>query len=407
MPLGSATVLIESMRLGAQTNDAGVYRFVVPSARATGQVVALSTRLIGYRPKSVPITLRPGTITNDFVLGTAQLILQQVVITGAGTITTSEKLGNKIDQVQGTDIANSHESNVVEALAGKAPNIIVTSQSGDPGASSSLMIRGIKSFSGDGQPLFVVDGVPLDNSTINVDANNAGVVAPNRMSDINPEDIESINILKGAAAAAIYGARAAQGVVIITTKSGKPGLTRYSLRSAYSFDDVNKRYPLQTKFGQGSGGAAGICFGIDQTCTSGKFSFGPELTPTAYKAGLQNSSCNAVCAEARFAQLFPTGVIPTYDHFGEMFEQGHEFNSTLSVSGGDDRRTFYLSAGRDAHNGFVVGDNDNYNRSTVRLKATQKLTDRFQVGGNFSYVDTRGAFIQRGNNVSGIMLGSL
>lgn len=371
-------VFIPDLNVGSLTRADGTYNFTVPAARARGQVVTLTVRGIGFRAVSASITLTPGgTVTHDFTVASAPVQLSQVVITGQGTVTTQEKLGNKIDQVKSIDIQKSNEPNVVEALAGKAPNVAIQSQSGDPGSSVSIQIRGIKTLTGDGQPLFVVDGIPIDNSTITVEANNQGVVSPNRAMDINPNDIESVEILKGSAAAAIYGSRAAQGVVLITTKSGKSGATRYALRSSLSWDDVNKGYPLQTDYGQGSGGVAATCGRVN--CRPARFSYGPKLAPGT----------------------------PVYDHFREIFETGHIFDNDLSVSGGDARRTFYLSGGRTDHKGFVIGPNDEYIRNTVRLKATQMMTDRLQVGGNISYVDTRGSFVQRGNNVSGLMLGSL
>ena len=225
-PVEGAQVFLEKMSLGTQTKADGSYRFAVPAARATGQPGLLTVRLQGFKPKSVTVTLSPGTINTDFALETQAVVLQQLVITGEGTITTNEKLGATVNNVGGEDITKSNEPNLTAALAGKAPNVNVTSQSADPGGSVNIQIRGVKTFSGDGQPLFIVDGVPVDNSSINTQgqfANNMeqGTVNPNRIADLNPNDVESVTILKGSAAAAIYGARAAQGVVLITTKSGK------------------------------------------------------------------------------------------------------------------------------------------------------------------------------------------
>ncbi|HET7457597.1 MAG TPA: SusC/RagA family TonB-linked outer membrane protein [Gemmatimonadaceae bacterium] len=412
-PLGDVSVYLEGMQIGTQTRGDGRYSFVVPGARARGQQATLTARVIGYRAVSAPVTLTSGgAITHDFTLASAPTVLSRVVITGEGTITTAEKLGNRIDAVDSSLIVRSNEMNVVQALSAKAPNVQIQSQSGDPGSSASIQIRGIKTLTGDAQPLFVVDGIPLDNSTINMGQQQFGyagqdVVAPNRISDINPDDIESINILKGAAAAAIYGARAAQGVVLITTKSGKGGPTRYSLRSSASWDNVSQGYDLQRSYGQGNGGASGICPDVsDNLCSKGKYSWGPKLTQSDYTAALTTSSCDQACAAAKFNALFPTGI-HTYDHWAELFQTGHVYDNTLSISGGDDRRTFFLSGARTNNDGFVIGPNNYYDRTTVRLKASQALTERLRLGGNVSYVDTRGSFIQRGNNVGGLMLGGL
>ena len=384
-PVEGAQVYLDKMALGTQTKPDGSYRFTVPAARATGQQALLSVRLQGFKPKSVTVTLSPGNINTDFQLETQAVVLQQLVITGEGTITTNEKLGATVNNVGADQIAKANEQNLTESLAGKAPNVQVTSESADPGSSVNIQIRGPKTFSGDGQPLFIVDGVPVDNSSINTQgqfANNAeqGTVNPNRIVDINPNDVESVTILKGSAAAAIYGARAAQGVVIITTKSGKSGKTQYSLHSSYSFDKVTAGYPLQTTYGQGNNGFLadnGVVPDSDQFSSS--HSWGQPLAP---------------------------GTV-TYNHFNEMFETGHVADNNLSISGGDDRRTFFLSGGINNNSGIVAGPNDSYKRQTIRLKASQLIGDKFKIGGNLSYIDSRGSYIQRGDNTSGIMLGGL
>jgi TonB-dependent SusC/RagA subfamily outer membrane receptor len=332
------------------------------------------------------VTLSPGTINTDFQLETQAVVLQQLVITGEGTITTNEKLGATVNNVGSEDITKSNESNLTAALAGKAPNVSVTSESADPGSSVNIQIRGVKTFSGDGQPLFIVDGVPVDNSSINTQGQfiagggEQGTVNPNRISDLNPNDVESVTILKGSAAAAIYGARAAQGVILITTKSGKSGKTQYTLHSSYSFDKVTAGYPLQNTYGQGNNGfLADNGVVPDTDAFSSSHSWGQPLAPGT----------------------------KTYNHFNEMFETGHVADNNLSISGGDDRRTFFLSGGINNNHGFVIGPNDSYKRSTLRLKATQLIGDKFKVGGNLTYIDSRGSYIQRGNNTSGIMLGGL
>jgi len=370
-PLASVSVFIEGMNVGTITRDDGAYRIVVPAARATGQQATLTARLIGYKSESAPITLS-GNVTHDFVLAANPLRLGEVVVTGAGTETTREKLGNVINTVDSALIRKSNEPNVVNAIAGKAPNVDITSQSGEPGASAYIRIRGIRSLSGNAQPLFIVDGVPIDNSTIATGDATASTVAPNRASDLDPNDIESIDILKGPAAAAIYGARADNGVIMITTKSGKSGPTRYSLRSSYSFDDVNRSIPLQRKFGQTS-----TCSAED--CRASSTSYGPELAPGT----------------------------PTYDHFGELFHTGHAMTTDLSVSGGNDRTTFYMSAGYLDQNGTIIGPNNWYKKSNARLKGSHRIVDRLTVSGNVAYIDANGAFTQKGSNTSGILLGGL
>jgi TonB-linked SusC/RagA family outer membrane protein len=345
--------------------------------------------VIGYSARTVPIVLTAGsTINQNFSLIVNPLNLDAVLVTGAGTSTTRERLTTTINSVDSSALTRAaNPQNVVSALAAQAPNVEVRTQSGEPGSSASIKIRGAASLSGTNQPLFVVDGQPIDNQTFSTQsiANGSGTasgadastVAPNRASDINPADIESIQILKSSAAAAIYGARAANGVVLITTKSGTPGATKYTLSSTETFDRVNMPDVLQHQFVQGLNGAARTCGGPD--CSVVRYSWGPAA---------------------------PAGT-PLFDHSNELFDTGVTADNNLQVSGGNDRTTFYASGGLMNQNGYLKGPNNKYNRATIRLKGTQQINSKFKIGGNLSYIDTRGKYVQKGSNLSGVMLGAL
>jgi TonB-linked SusC/RagA family outer membrane protein len=381
--LGAVTISVPELGLGGTTRDDGSYTIRVPSARASDQLVTITARRVGYKPKSARMAVGGGAVTLNFVLEANPLQLGEVVITGAGTSTEVEKLGNVRNAVTADLIVKSNEANVVAALAGKAPNVQVAATAGDPGAGSSIQIRGLRTINGTSQPLFVVDGVPMNNNTFSTTNFNPidvagvnlpgqvnggeleGTSAPNSLISLNPDDIESVEILKGASASAIYGARAANGVILITTKHGKQGGTRYSLRSSFSDDQITRKYPLQRSYGQG-------LFGKTQLATR---SWGVPLTGT------------------------------TYDHASEAFDDGHVSDNVVSVSGGTDRTTFYLSGNYNKNQGVFVGPNNFFNRTTMRLNATHHLTDGFTIGGNFSFADTRGDFTQRGNNTNGLLLG--
>ncbi len=384
VPLAIATVSIDTLSIMTTTDDDGRYTIVVPAARVSGQSVTILARQIGYRPVRNRITLNAANITQNFALALNPLRLGEVIITGSGTVSSIEKLGNTVNSVSHDLIMRSNEQNVVAALAGKAPNVSVTSSSGDPGASTFIRIRGPKTITGTGQPLFVVDGTPLDNTTRNPRVNDpfggftGGVATPNRAVDINPDDIESVEILKGAAAAAIYGARAGQGVVLITTKRGQPGATRYSLRTTFSSDDVTREYPLQRKYGLGFAFEPGGCTTANCLIGTGSaVSFGPEVTG------------------------------PTFNHFDEIFEKGTQVTNTLSISGGNDRTLFYISGSTYNNQGTIIGNNDDYQRYTVRVNAEHRVLSDLKVGANFSYADTKGSFVQKGSNTSGLLLGAL
>jgi TonB-linked SusC/RagA family outer membrane protein len=394
-PLAYAEVNIPSLGLGALTRDDGRYAIVIPGARASaGQTITVTARRLGYKVVSAQITLAAGIVEHDFSLALNPLQLGEIVATGAGTVTEAEKLGNVRNTVSADLIDKSNEANVVQALAGKAPNVEVTQQAGDPGASSFIRIRGTRTLSGNGQPLFVVDGVPIDNSsysTSNFNLNDDlgvgetdGTVHENRAMDLNPNDIESVEILKGAAAGAIYGARAGQGVILITTKSGRAGPTRFSLRSSVSFDDINHTYPLQQLFGEGIS----------------------NLAPDTTRGGdCDDPSSGSICSRSWGPALPPGTAI--FDHANEAYQAGHVVENAMTISGGNDRTTFYLSGEQYFNNGIFVGPNDHYSRNTVRFKGTHRLADNLRVGANIAYADSRGSFIQRGNNVNGVQLSLL
>jgi TonB-linked SusC/RagA family outer membrane protein len=398
-PLASASVLVDGMGIGTITREDGRYSFIVPAARAHGQQAQLTAKLIGYKAKTATVTLA-GSINQDFVLESNPMQLGVVVVTGAGTTSQVEKLGNVINSVDSSAIQKSNESqNVVSALAGQAPNVVVNTQGGDPGSSAFILIRGAKSLQGTNQPLFVVDGSPIDNTTESTNGGDGSTSTQNRAADINPNDIESVQILKGAAAGAIYGARAANGVVLITTKSGHPGATRYSLHSTTSFDKISKEYPLQTTYSQGSFGVAAHCYDDDDNIDDNL----PDCTPLSASHA---DGTGLAAATRSWGPALDAGT-PIFNHATDIFDTGKTFDNTLQMSGGSDRTTFFLSAGSTNQSGVIVGPNNRYDRETVRLKATHQLFSSLNLNGNLAYTDGRGNYVQKGSNTSGLLLGSL
>ncbi|PYP00501.1 MAG: hypothetical protein DMD57_16300, partial [Gemmatimonadetes bacterium] len=225
----------------------------------------------------------------------------------------------------------------------------------------------------------IVDGVPLSNVT-HGEAVLSGAPSPNRAADINTEDIESIEILPGAASTSIYGASAGSaGAILITTKRGRPGQTTYSLRSSVQFDEPVGTLPVQRKYGVGSGGVSSNCTAVNCQINSNFFSWGPELDPAT----------------------------PTYDHGAEMFETGHAIENTLTLSGGSERTTFYLSAGQLDQNGFIVGDNDTYRRYSARFRGSHTLFENLVVSASVSVVQTKTSGEDRGNSINGIGISAL
>ena len=312
-PLPFASVSIPALGLGALADAGGRYAIVVPASRVLGQTTPLGVVALGFRASKVSITLAPGTIAQDFVLVANPLRLDEVIVTGSGTSSTREVLGTVTTTVDAVDIVKASERNLVNALSSKAPGVTVSSGSGEPGASTSITIRGLKTLQGDGQPLFVIDGMPVDNSA---QSTTGGAIASNRLVDMNPADVENIEILKGAAAAAIYGQRAANGVILITTRSGRAGPTRYSWSTNLNIDNVNREYPLQTSYGLGNNGVT------------------PSCNFTTGAVNCRNNGRN-------WGPALPAGTV-TYNHFKELFQNARNLDNQLSIPGGDASRTFFL-----------------------------------------------------------------
>jgi TonB-linked SusC/RagA family outer membrane protein len=386
-PLSSASVVIQQLNLSGVTHPDGSYAIVVPGARVPATPVTVSARLLGFKPSTARIRLVGATAKQDFTLAENPLKLGEIVVTGAGTVSEAEKIGTGRSSVDSTAITRSNEPNVVNALAAKAPNVSVTSSSGDPGASSFIQIRGQTTITAaDGQPLIVVDGVPIDNS-INYNnplsgALNSSAAPPSRAIDINPDDIADVEILKGAASGAIYGSRAGQGVILITTKHGQAGPTRYSARSTISLNQHSQLPDFQRKYGLGSGGASPSCVS------------GGEI------------NCIVPFAEAgSWGQLIAPGT-PTFDHSDEMFHDGYTTDNALTISGGSQRTTFYLSGAYNYDRGIIVGPNSNYRRIDVRFNGSHRILDNLKVGANVAYSDGQGSFVVSRNSTDGLLLGA-
>ena len=396
-PIAGATIAIPEMGLGATSRTDGRYTVTIPAARVQGQRVSVTARAINFKPQTVQVTIAPGQQTQDFSLAPNPLQLGEIVVTGTGTTTEVEKNPNVRNSVSAEAITKSNETNVIQALAAQAPGVQVSQQSGEPGAGSFINIRGIRTVYGDAQPLIVVDGTPIDNGTYSTGQFNptdelltpevAGVVNMNRAADINPSDIESVEILKGAAASALYGSRAASGVILIKTKSGRAGPTHFSIGTTYSSDHVAHYYDLQTQYGQGTLGVdprVANPAACDVPAGACRRSWGPDLTTN------------------------PVGVPTTiYDHSKEAYTDGYNSTTQATVSGGNDRTTFFVSGEYVYNRGVFVGPNNKFQRGTVRLNASQRIGENFKVGGNISYANTFGQFVQRGNNVNGLQLGLL
>ena len=388
LPLADASIELRALGLGALTRGDGRYSFSIPAGRqAAGTTVTLTARRLGYRTltRQVALPAGGGTVSVDFTLVTNPLQLGEIVVTGAGTSTAVERLGAIRKTVDSSLVTRSNEVNLVTALAGKAAGVQIQQQSGEAGGGARIQIRGVRSVqNANSQPLFIVDGVPINNNTTFFNNTQAvsGTSTPNRAADINPNDIESLEILSGPSAAAVYGSLAGNGVVIITTKKGRAGRTTYSLRSSYGTEEPTRTLPYQRRFGVGTGGAAPACVtGGPTNCflSAGFFSWGAPIA-----AGTQ-----------------------TWNQIDRIFDTGSTWDNTLTVQGGNERTTFLMSGGLLDQNGYYITDNDMFRRLTGRLNASHKATDELTVSGNVLLARTDMNAFGRGNNTNGMLLPAL
>lgn len=253
-PVAEAQIAVVGTTIGALTNADGSFVLArVPTGARTVRV-----RRIGYQAieRTVQVAAT-GEARLEIAVQPAASRLDQVVVTALGRTTEARAIGTAQQSVAGTELAQTQRENFVNALQGRIAGVNVTSTSGVPGASSSITIRGISSISGSNQPLFIVDGVPVDNKTLStggfasdapgsaVAFSNRGVDFTNRIADINPEDIESVTVLKGAEAAALYGIDAGNGAIVITTKRGSAGTAGFQYSNNFRFDGLRDAPEVQ------------------------------------------------------------------------------------------------------------------------------------------------------------------
>ncbi|WP_046247388.1 SusC/RagA family TonB-linked outer membrane protein, partial [Hymenobacter terrenus] len=336
--------------------------------------------------------------------------LNEVVVTALGIERETKSLGFSTQQVQGDAVTQSGETNIVQGLAAKAAGVQVVGSAGVPGASSKILIRGNNSFIGDNQPLFVIDGIPLDNQT-NVtegadypfNANLQGVANSNRAIDINPNDIETFNVLKGPAAAALYGSRAGNGAIIITTKRGKANQkATVSFRSEVELTEVNRLLDRQLKYAQGTGGG-------NQRDATGALITPNYNTYTPGNDGIfdrthadEDSDDNPGTSQIWGPTNSSLDITPV-DNAENFFKTGISYTNDLSIAAGNDRGAVRFSLGQLRNEGIVP--NTSFNRYTLRLTADTKLSDKITLGGTVNYINSGGVRAQQGSNTSGVMLG--
>lgn len=359
-PMIGVSIVVKGTTSGTITDGNGSF-----SISASPKDV-LSFSFIGYKTDEQKVGSRA---LINVALNEDTHMLQEAVIVGEfGVKRQARSVGAAAQNVKGSDIANAGRDNFVDALNGRVAGVAVTSSSGTPGASSTVVFRAPTSISGKNSPLYVVDGIPVSNSTFDAGSQWAGSVQgvgpnmqqndyTNRGSDIDPESIESVTVLKGAAAAALYGSDASNGAIIITTKKGKSGKGKFTYNNSFEFDNVYRYPKLQTIYDNGTYGA---------TNYSSKTFWGAP-----YAAGTQ-----------------------LYDNVKNMFKTGVNQKHNFSFEAGNDISTIRVSAGLLDQTGVVP--TSDYKRKNISVSGTAKVAKWMNIEGSMQYVNSGNNKVQKG-----------
>ena len=380
-----ATVIVKGTTVGITTDLSGKYSLRIPQGAKT-----LQFSFVGMKTKDVVIGTQ--NVIN-VTLDPDVLDIEGVVVTALGISKERKALGYAAQEVTNEDLTRSGSSNLSSALQGKLSGVEIKPSSGMPGASSQVVIRGARSFSGNNTPLYVIDGMPISSEADFSTGNSVtGADIANRAVDIDPSDIESINILKGQAAAALYGIRASNGVIIITTKSGKgnkTGKPAISFSNFTSFETVSRTPDYQTEYAQGS-------YGLNNPNTS--FSWGPKVTelPNDPKYGGNTVNANTTkwgMQDGMYfvPQLDRAGINPwvkpqTYDNFGDYFDLGYTTTTSLNISQANDKGNIAFGIGNTSQGGIVPSTG--MDRWNAKAAGETKLNEHWKMGFSSNYAKT-------------------
>ncbi|MEO8949228.1 MAG: SusC/RagA family TonB-linked outer membrane protein [Mucilaginibacter sp.] len=401
-PISGASVIIKGTVLGVPANNAGEFKI---NAK-TGDVLEVSAA------NFTPLDVKVGTQQEISVtLQRGNNVMEEVVVTALGIKRDKRELATATQTINSNEINKSGGGNALSELQGKASGLTVINSAGDPGAGTYIRLRGVTSITGNNQPLMVIDGVPIDNSVNSYDptsaapkvsgpsANQTGGATPtNRGVDINPSDIESITLLKGPAATALYGISAASGAIIITTKRGGAGGTNISFNSSVTFDKVSQLPGYQNLYSQGSDGL----YAGPKGNSSRRLSWGAAIDTLSWdgNSNIWDPHGNIVGNSSPLAKI-PVKPYNPYD----FFQTGQTFNNNIAISGGNNKTGFRLSLGNLHQTGIIP--TSEYVKTTLSLNGQSAISDKFSISGGIDYINSTNNKVQQGSNVSSIMLGLL
>lgn len=352
-----ASVVVKGKSKGVATDANGSFSISVPSGAVTLVVsnvgFATMEKIVGANVSEV-----------NFVLTESKGDLEGVVVTALGITRQKKTLVYATQSVKASELTEARDANnVINSLSGKVANAVITQGSGGPGSGARIVLRGNRSIQGSNNALIVVDGVPLSNNTNGTAGSDFGFVqGSDGASSINPDDIESVTVLRGASAAALYGSQAGNGVVIITTKKGKKDKIAVTLNSGVTMESVFALPDFQNSYGQGNGGI------LKDTLTSGE-SWGAKMSGQSITTHL----------------LTPGKYSAQPDNVKDFFRNGTSFNNSIGVTGGTEKMQTYFSYTNNAIKGII--DRNDLTRHTVNLRITNQVSSRFSTDAKITYIN--------------------
>lgn len=368
MPIIGASVLVKGTNVGTITDFEG--NFVLTNLPEGSDKLVIS--YIGMQTQEVSV--KPSL---KVVLKSDTKLIDEVVVTAIGIKRSEKSLGYAVTSVKNDELTTARESNVLNSLSGKVAGLQIGSSSGTAGGSSSIQIRGASSISSVSSPLFVIDGMPIDNDSYNPDRTNGVIDVGNRAGDLSSDDIESINVLKGAAATALYGARAKDGAIVITTKKGSKGsAVSISVNSSTRFDRVLKLPDFQNSYAQGNYGDYNV------KLLNG---WGPNIN------SVSNQKFTDFLGREVTLQAYP-------DNVKDFYRTGMSYINNVALSGGTDKADLRLSVSTTNQEGVIPGSD--YNKYVFAINGGMDFTPKFngRVSAQYIRSDSKGRPAQGSND---------
>ncbi len=379
---GVSIVVKDNPTIGTTTDMDGKYSLTVPSSTE-----ALIFSFVGMKAQEIIIN---GRSVIDLVMEAEVLEMDAVIVTAIGISREAKALGYSVATVSDEQLEQKTEPDMLRNLQGKVPGVNIASTSGAPGSSTRITIRGNSSFYGDNQPLFVVDGIPYSNEEfVTSNRNSGGGAYASGISTLDPNNIESMSVLKGAAAAALYGSRAANGVVVIKTKTGSANISRKGLevtyKTSYAIEQISNLPDYQNTYGNGT----------KFIYANANGSWGPRF-----------DSLDSIPAWSMYLEAYPelfssTGMVEYKaqpDNVKDLFENGSVFENAITISGGNEKSSLSLTASSLNNDGYIP--NSSFDRRSVNMGGITQLENGLKLDVNFAYTNSVQIGGRFGNNQS-------